>query len=63
MKSKKKPLFLRIQHQSVGELIALSEIKLQKIEQILLNESRQATLAHHWIQGVIRLKKAMEDKQ
>lgn len=59
-KKNRKPLFLKVQHYAVGDLLAQSDNKLKKLEQILFEESRQATLSYHWVQGVIRLKKAME---
>ncbi|MFV0626621.1 MAG: hypothetical protein ACK5N8_04660 [Alphaproteobacteria bacterium] len=61
-KKRRKPLFLKIQRLAVGDLLAKSDTKLKEIEQILFDESRQAILAHRWVQGVIRLKKSLEDR-
>ena len=63
MSKSRKPLFVKVQKYAVGDLLRTSDYKLSKFEQILREEARQATLSYHWMQGVIRLKKAMEDKQ
>ena len=63
MSKYRKSLFVKVQKYAVGDLLRTSDYKLSKFEQILREEARQAPLSNHWMQGVIRLKKAMEDKQ
>lgn len=63
MKKLKKPLFLRLRKCPLKILLNKSDKTLSRFEAILSEEVRRATLAHKWVQGVIRLKKAMEDKQ
>ena len=62
-KKRRKPLFVRVQKMAVGDLLCKSDIALEKFEKRLREEARQANLSHHWMQGVIRLKRALEGKQ
>ncbi|MFI3241735.1 MAG: hypothetical protein R3Y43_04135 [Alphaproteobacteria bacterium] len=60
MKRNRQPLFIRLSKYTLKSLLNKSDRTLTKFEAILSEEARRASLAHKWVQGVIRLKKAME---